>query len=229
MTISSAPLPRRRALHEQTYQLLRTCIFSGELAPGERLIETQLADKLQVSRTPIREAIRQLQQDGLVVAEPQGGARIVTLSSEDARQLYDCRLALEQLSVSQACMQAKDDELQRLEWFCDQAEKADQLRRSDLSLFQRLEADHQFHRYIAKISGNGWLLVLLDQIFDKMMLLRIQTTRYNPEVLEIRLEHRQVYEAIAQRRAEAAIAAIQAHLTASKRRVAQAVIDLQND
>ncbi|MEL6259962.1 MAG: GntR family transcriptional regulator [Cyanobacteria bacterium J06631_12] len=227
MAISSAPLPRRIALYEQTYQVLRTSIFSGELAPGERLVETRLAQQLQVSRTPIRDALRQLQQDGLATVDAQGNMRVTVLSSADAAQLYDCRIALEQLSVAEACRRLSTDELQHLKHLFEQAEKADQRQSSNLSLFQRLDADYQFHRYIAKVSGNVWLVTLLDQIFDKMMLLRIQTTRHDPDVLEIRMEHHQIFDAIAQRQPEMAVTAIHAHLSASKNRVVEAVIDLQ--
>jgi DNA-binding GntR family transcriptional regulator len=226
--ISSAPLPRRPALHEQTYEALRASIFSGELAPGDRLVETQLASQLQVSRTPIREALRQLQQDGLVTAEPQGGMRIIRLSQQDVVHLYDCRLALEQLSVTEACKQASEHQIRHLEQLFEQAEKADHYRTSNLSLYQRLSADYQFHHYIAEISGNSWLVTLLDQVFDKMMLLRIQTTRHDPGVLEIRMEHQPIFEAIAHRQSEAAVAAICEHLTASKARVARAVMALQD-
>lgn len=231
MAISSAPLPRRIALYEQTYQVLRTSIFSGELAPGERLVETRLAQQLQVSRTPIRDALRQLQQDGLAAADAQGNMRVTVLSSADAAQLYDCRIALEKLSVAEACRrlsanELQHNELQHLEHLFEQAEKADQRQTSNLSLFQRLDADYQFHRYIAQISGNAWLVTLLDQIFDKMMLLRIQTTRHDPDVLEIRMEHHQIFDAIAQRQPERAVTAIHAHLDASKNRVVKAVMDI---
>ncbi|MEM6452691.1 MAG: GntR family transcriptional regulator [Cyanobacteria bacterium P01_D01_bin.105] len=227
MAIPSAPLPRRIALYEQTYQVLRTSIFSGELAPGDRLVETRLAQQLQVSRTPIRDAIRQLQQDGLAAVDAQGNMRVIRLSSADAAQLYDCRIALEKLSVAEACRRLSADERQHLEHLFEQAEKADQRRASNLSLFQRLDADYQFHRYIANLSDNVWLVTLLDQIFDKMMLLRIQTTRHDPDVLEIRMEHHQVFDAIMRSQSEAAVVAIHNHLTASKDRVVKAVIDLQ--
>ena len=228
MTISSTPLPRPAALHEQTYQALRKSIISGDLEPGDRLIETQLARHLQVSRTPVREAIRQLQQDGLAIADPQGGMRIVTLSSQDAEQLYDCRIALESLSVAEACRLFRGGHLQHLEYLFEQAEAVDLDRTGDLSLFQRLNADYQFHHHIAENSGNSWLMTLLDQVFDKMMLLRIQTTRHDPNVLNIGQEHRQIFDAIARGQPEAAIAAVKDHLTASKRRVVAAIIDLQN-
>ena len=129
MVISSASISQRTALYEQVYQALRTSIFSGELMSGERLIETQLAEQLQVSRTPIREAIRQLQKDGLALPDLKGNMRIITLSSQDAMQLYDCRIALEQLSVTEACLHANNEDLQQLKHLYEQAERADQRRR----------------------------------------------------------------------------------------------------
>jgi DNA-binding GntR family transcriptional regulator len=223
----SNPLPRRESLHEQTYQALRTSILSGELSPGERLVETHLAQQLQVSRTPIREALRQLQREGLVTVDSSGGLRIISVSIADAIQLYDCRLALEQMAVQLACQEASDRALEALEQSVAQAERAVQRQTSTLNTFEMLNLDYQFHRKISESTGNIWLTGLLDQVFDKMMLLRVQTTRHNPGVLEICTEHRQICAAIATRSPDTAIAAIQSHLEASKQRVIQALQALQ--
>ncbi len=227
LVLSSKPIQRRRSLHEQTYQALRASILRGELAPGERLVETQLAQQLQVSRTPIREAIRQLQKEGLVTADASGGLCVTMLSTADAVQLYDCRMALEQLSVLGACDHATDAQLGRLEQSVAQAEAASQKPPSQDHFVELLALDYQFHRLIAESSGNQCLVSLLDQVFDKMALLRIQTTRHNPKVLEIRLEHRQIFETIARRDQAAAVQAIQAHLGSSRIRVSQAIEHLR--
>lgn len=219
LTPSVLPIQRSKSLHEQTYQALRSSILSGDLSPGERLVETQLAQQLHVSRTPIREAIRQLQKDGLVTSDGMGGLQVATISAADAAQLYDCRLALEKLAVTEACLQVDTAQLQRLEGYVLQAEQLMQTQTTDLKVMQLLDLDYGFHRLIAESSGNRWLVTLLDQVFDKMMLLRVQTARHNPDVLEIRIEHRQIYEAIAQHHVETAIEAIQSHLSASKDRV----------
>lgn len=217
MTLAVSPIQRSKSLHEQTYQALRASILSGDLLPGERLVETQLAQRLQVSRTPIREAIRQLQKDGLIASDGAGGLHVTTISITDAAQLYDCRLALEQLSVSGACLHANASQIEQLEAFVIQAEQLTQT--ANLKVMELLDLDYGFHRLIAESSGNRWLTALLDQVFDKMMLLRVQTTRHNPGVLEIRIEHRQIYESVAQRHAEQAVEAIQSHLLSSKDRV----------
>jgi DNA-binding GntR family transcriptional regulator len=216
-------LPRRASLHEQTYQALRTSILSGELAPGERLVETQLAKQLAVSRTPIREALRQLQREGLVVVDTSGGLRVISVSVADAVHLYDCRIALEQAAVREACLNASDRTLEELQQSVAQSERAVQREASTLNTFEMLNLDYQFHRQIAESTGNAWLTDLLDQVFDKMMLLRVQTTRYNPKVLEICHEHRQICGAIASRDSDTATASILAHLNASKSRVVNAL------
>lgn len=188
-------------------------------------METQLATRLQVSRTPIREAIRLLAHESLAIPDPSGVLRVATISAADAAQLYDCRLALERLSVLAACDQASAEQMGELHNIVLRSEAFPQ--NTLVSQSQLLELDYQFHRLIAQSSGNFWLVSLLEQVFDKMLLLRIQTTHHNPQVLEIRVEHRRILEAIAARSPEKAIAAIEAHLTASKMRVVREVQEIQ--
>lgn len=195
-------------------------ILSGELTPGQRLVEAQLARHLQVSRTPIREALGQLQRESLVMTDSDG-LHVATFSATDAAQLYECRIALEQVSVNAACHNATTAQLRKLQRLVEQSEKLADTKSSQMLNFQLLELDYQFHRLIAEMSGNLWLQAMLDQIFDKMMLLRIQTTQQNPSVLDIRKEHLYVYEAIAQRNSEVAVEAVINHLQAAKTRVVQ--------
>lgn len=212
-------IQRSKSLREQVYQALRKIILTGDLASGERIVETKLAEQLQVSRTPIREAIGQLQREKLIVSNPNGGFKVATLSISDAIQLYDCRIALEQLAVAGACELANSQQLQQLEQYVLSAEKLAESESVKPDSYQLLELDYRFHRLIAKSSGNQWLLTLLEQVFAQMALLRIQTTQHNPQVLEIRSEHRQISSAIAQRNPDLARQTIKEHLVASKARV----------
>lgn len=225
MNSSLRSIPRAKSLQEQTYLALRASILSGEILPGEKLVETQLAKKLQVSRTPIREAIRQLQRENLLTADTNGGVKVMVISVIDAEQLYDCRIALEELAVKEACNQATLAQIQKINKWLSKAEQLLESGFSQEKSAEMLEIDYQFHLAIVESSGNKWLIYLLDQVFDKMKLLRVQTTKYNPRVLEIRYEHSQVYEAIAKRDAETAVQLIRTHLLASKQRVIQ---ELQN-
>jgi DNA-binding GntR family transcriptional regulator len=229
LTLSPRSLQRSLSLQEQTYQALRSAILSGELVPGARLVETQLAKQLEVSRTPIREALRQLQQADLAMPDANGTLCVATFSQSDAMQLYDCRIALEQLSVVGACQNANQQQFEELDVLVMQAEKMVEGRRSHFTNYQLLDLDYRFHRLLAKSSGNLWLMSLLDQVFDKMALLRIQTMQNNPQVLEIRIEHRHIFEAIVGRDAAAAVEAIEQHLAASKTRVIREVQSLQEN
>ena len=212
-------IQRSKSLREQVYQALRQIILRGDLASGERIVETKLAKKLNVSRTPIREAIGQLQREKLIVSNPNGGFRVATMSIKDAIQLYDCRIALEQVSVAGACKLVNSQHLEQLEQYIIAAEKLAESNTGKANSFELLELDYQFHHLIAEIADNKWLLALLEQVFDKMALLRVQTTQHNPQVWEIRLEHRQIFEAIANKNADLARQSIEQHLTASKARV----------
>jgi DNA-binding GntR family transcriptional regulator len=216
-------LTRPQSLHEQTYQALRMAILSGELGSGHRLVETQLAKALQVSRTPIREALKQLHRERLVMADANGGLRVTQLTVEDAIHLYDCRISLEQLSVTEACRNIDLSQLSRLELVVAQAESMGDKPSHQLTNCQLLHIDHQFHRLLAEFSNNPWLVSLLDQVFAQMELLRMRTMQQNPKVLEIRQEHRRIYEAVAAKDTEQAVGAIVEHLSASKKRVIQEI------
>lgn len=225
MTLSAKNV-QRSTLHEQIYQALRDSILSGELAPGDRLVEMQIAEQLQVSRTPIREAIRQLQREELIAADEMGWLRVATVSSTEAQHLYDCRIALETLAITGACEHASQAQLKALKQLVEQAEKLVQQKTSKTTNNHLLEVDRQFHRTIAQSSGNTCLVSLLDQVFGKMALLRTQTTQHNPRVLEVRTEHQKIYEAIALHNPQAATNAIQEHLIASKKRVVEELENL---
>jgi DNA-binding GntR family transcriptional regulator len=209
-------MQRSPSLHEQTYRTLRAAILTGELVGGDRLVETQLAEKLKVSRTPVREAIRQLQRDNLITPNDQGGLQVAILSVTDAANLYDCRLALEHLSITGACHHATLDQLSQLEQIVT---KAEQSTHQGLTNSQLLQNDFQFHHLLAESSGNKWLVSLLTRVFDQMALLRMRTMEHNPGVLEIKTEHRYICQAVCERNSALAIEAIQSHLVASKHRV----------
>lgn len=215
----TSQLPQRsKPLYEQTYLALRSAILSGEISVDERLIESQLAQRFQVSRTPVREAIRRLQQENLLACATDGALYITKLSLHDAIRLYDCRIALEQLSVVGACENATAGQLKSIEQTVIQAENLAQ--RGHHQLQNRLlDLNFDFHRLIAQSSDNPWLVPLLEHLSSHTKLLRTQTLQTEPDITNIYKEHRQVYEAIARRDAPAAVKYIVEHLTASQQRI----------
>ena len=144
-------------LRDVVFQTLRKGILTGELKPGERLLEIHLADKLGVSRTPIREAIRKLELEGLVTMIPRKGAEVANITEKSLRDVLEVRRALDVLSVELACDRMTEDELIRLQAACEQFERA--LVTKDLT--QIAKADIAFHDIILESTGNGRLVQLV--------------------------------------------------------------------
>ena len=104
-----------KPLRDVVFETLRDAIIKQVLKPGERLMEIQLADEMGVSRTPVREAIRKLELEGLVVMVPRKGAYVAGVSMKDIHEVYEVRAALEMLAVSLAAERITDEELDALE------------------------------------------------------------------------------------------------------------------
>ena len=102
------------SLRDVVFRTLRQAILRGELKPGERLMEIRLANQLGVSRTPIREAIRMLELDGLVIMVPRKGAQVAQITEKDLNDVLEVRLGLEELAVKLACQRITESELQKL-------------------------------------------------------------------------------------------------------------------
>ena len=101
-------------LRDVVFNTLRQAILRGELKPGERLMEIQLANKLGVSRTPIREALRKLELEGLVNMVPRKGAEVADITEKSLRDVLEVRKALEELSVQLACEKITEEEIEEL-------------------------------------------------------------------------------------------------------------------
>ena len=218
------------SLNERIYLTLRASILAGKIGLGDRLVESQLAQQLAVSRTPIREAIRRLQQEQLLTTDSPDGVTIVEISLPSAISLYDCRISLEQLAVSDACQQATPKQVRALRQNLAEAEAVIKAGTGSGGLSKELQAqrslklldlNYEFHRLIAESSQNPWLIFLLDQLANQVKLLRLQTLQASVNVREIQSEHRQVVEAIACRDAAAAAGHIKQHLEISQTRIIQ--------
>ena len=102
-------------LRDVVFNTLRQAILKGELAPGERLMEIQLAERLGVSRTPIREAIRKLELEGLVLMIPRKGAEVAKISEKSLRDVLEVRRSLEELAIELACQRMNEEDIEKLE------------------------------------------------------------------------------------------------------------------
>src|SRR5699024_12276060 len=182
------------------FNTLRRAILRGELKPGERLMEIQLANKLGVSRTPIREAIRKLELEGLVLMIPRKGAEVAEITEKNLRDVLEVRCALEELAVQLACDRIDREELGGLHAAADHFR--DVLDSDDITLIA--QADEAFHDVIFTATANGRLIQLLNNLREQMYRYRIEYLKKKecyPQLL--RSEERRVgTEGSARRRPE---------------------------
>ena len=205
------PLKRRRLVDDAT-QALRDAILSGRLSAGSRLRQTDLAARLGISRTPIREALGRLQQEGLIELLPHGGVRVALLNLNEAVELYDLREVLDGLAARLAAHRADEAALGKIQKALGRMAQC--LERRDPN--QWFGAHVVFHEEILRASGNKRLQSL-------SAVVRLSIRHFHPLLLrtENRLadayrEHRGIYEAIAAHDAEAAERFARAHIANAK-------------
>lgn len=195
-------------LRDVVFNTLRRAILRGELKPGERLMEIQLANKLGVSRTPIREAIRKLELEGLVLMIPRKGAEVAEITEKNLREVLEVRCALEELAVQLACERIQEEEIVKLK---NAAENFRGVLDSD-DVTQIAQADEAFHDVIFEATDNSRLIQLLNNLREQMYRYRIEYLKKKdcyPQLLE---EHRMIIEAIEGRDKETATAVTWKHI-----------------
>ena len=157
-------------LRDVVFHTLRKAIMQGNLKPGERLMEIKLANRLGVSRTPIREAIRMLELEGLVVMVPRKGAQVASITEKDLKEVLEVRTGLEELAVKFACQRISEEQLQKLEEAARRFELA--VKHSQLS--ELAQADVEFHDCIYAAAGNDRLVQLIQNLSEQMYRYRIE-------------------------------------------------------
>ena len=165
-------------LFEAVAEQLRAAIVSGELRPGDKLPETELAQQFGVSRGPIREALRELSREGMVVDLARRGTLVSTVTLGDLIEVYDVREALETFATSLVIARATTSDLSRLRALSGVMQRA--WRSRSIPHAKRITADLDFHRAIHQIAGNARMLVLFDQLATQTSLLLRSAMETNP-------------------------------------------------
>jgi DNA-binding GntR family transcriptional regulator len=184
-------LHRSAPLYQQVYELLRQKILAGEYAPGESLQESRTAEMLRVSRTPVREALRQLEQEGLLVA--QGSERAIrNLTKEEFVELYTCRMALERLVAERAARFATDEEI------ADMADAIDEARAAVAAgdHVGVLSANTRFHDRMVESTRMAQLHQLMDTIRGPILVARRHVLTSKEVEAMICDEHATILDAI---------------------------------
>jgi DNA-binding GntR family transcriptional regulator len=203
-------VPRRsRSLREQAAEALRRAIVHGELGPGERLLEEELAEQLEMSRGPIREALRQLEQEGLVASFPYRGTVVAETSSAEVLQvLVPIRWTLEQFALDHALPLMGEAEFATLTGIVDEMEAA--AANSDLA--RVVELDMSFHRLLVERSGQFHSLQLWNLIAPRIRGLFYRMGPKHSSLKTIADQHRQLADALRAGELEPARAALREHI-----------------
>ena len=197
---------------DYVYQELRHRIITKQLKPGQRLPEVNIAVQMGVSRTPVREALRRLASEGLVLIIPNSGARLASPTRREMEDTYAVREQLECISVAIAATRISERNLRRLEDAILEEEKA--FEEKNLELY--LEVNENFHRIIAEASGNRVLAEFVENILARTNAYVVfydpfYDIEYNPSISQ----HKAIAQALREREREKAVDLMREHLKLS--------------
>lgn len=195
-------------LRDVVFNTLRQAILKGELAPGERLMEIQLAEKLGVSRTPIREAIRKLELEGLVLMIPRKGAEVARISEKSMRDVLEVRRSLEELAIELACQRMTQEEFKELE----KAKEAFSRAVAEGSAMEIAETDEAYHDIIYNSTNNTRLVQILNNLREQMYRYRLEYIKDEDKRQILLVEHNKIYRALCARHVEEAKQAMREHI-----------------
>jgi DNA-binding GntR family transcriptional regulator len=203
----SAPVNLAAQVHER----IKAEIFEFRLLPGERFTEGEIAARMNVSRTPVREALFRLQQEGYLEVLFRSGWRVLPLDFAQLDELYDVRIVLELAAVRRLCEQAERpalDELKRI-WLVPAAE-----RETDGLTVARL--DERFHEDLVAATGNREMARIHDDVTERIRIVRRLDFTQKPRIEATYMEHGRIVRAIVQRKADQAQLLLRSHIEASK-------------
>lgn len=205
-------------LRDVVFNTLRQAILRGELKPGERLMEIQLANKLGVSRTPIREAIRKLELEGLVLMIPRKGAEVAEITEKSLRDVLEVRRALEELAVQLVCEKITEEEIEELKAAAREFENV--LKDGDITKIA--EADVRFHDVIYMVTDNQKLIQLLNNLREQMYRFRVEYLKREEVRPQLLAEHEEIIATIERREKDTATKVVCEHIDNQ----VEAVIDI---
>lgn len=195
-------------LRDVVFNTLRQAILTGELKPGERLMEIHLANKLGVSRTPIREAIRKLELEGLVTMIPRRGAEVAQITEKSMNDVLEVRRELDAFCVVLACDRITEEGLTALKDACARFEAA--IKTKDVKKIA--QADVVLHDIIVEATGNQRLIQMVHNLSEQMYRYRFEYIKDTSQHERLVEEHRVIYESILNKDKETAAQAARTHI-----------------
>lgn len=195
-------------IRETVYQQLKHAVLTGAFNSGERLLERDIAEKLQVSRTPVREALQRLEAEGLLEALPKQGLAVKEYSDDDIREIYMIREALECLAAEFAAINATDSDISLLDALVEEMDQLD----NDADPVRITEVHRCFSEAYNRASHMPTLVHLIESLKDQVMRFRSVSLSTPERRMETRKEHKELLEALRRRDPERASALTHVHI-----------------
>lgn len=206
--IATGELPERMPLGQYVFEKLKQAIIRGEIAPGDRLVESRIAEALDISRTPVREAIHKLEREGLLKKLPKGGFLAMNLSKEDIKETFGIRSVLESYAAKLAALNHQEEELEPLE----EKIKEFQFQLDKGALDELTRINTEFHNLLYGLSKSPKLIKMINDLGD-------QIYRYRKIILKIsdmgqtsNEDHMEMLSAIKKRDTERAEILVREHI-----------------
>lgn len=204
-------------MHEQVAQQLRDLIFAGDLSPGAFVDETRLCEQLDISRTPLREALKVLTAEGLIRHEPRRGCFVNEVTEQDLDDIFPVIALLEGRCAYEAALQASDADIDALHALHDQLERS----AAHNNIQDYYAANYAIHEAIIAIAGNKWLAQVIRDLRKILKLARLQQLNAPGRLAQSLAEHMAIFAALKARDAQGAEAAMRTHLTRQREALRQ--------
>ena len=204
----------RPNLSDEVYNILSDRIISTKLQAGARLIEDELAQDLGISRTPIREALNRLAQDGLIELIPRKGAQVSQLKESDVEEIYDVRKVLEGLATEKAASLIEKKDIVQVEELIEKYESSPEKK---LEYF--LKADIKLHNLIISCCGNRRLIKILRSLHNFVESFRVLDAQYDRRLKQANREHKAIIRALLKKDAATARSLIEQHIENAKKHI----------
>lgn len=217
--LSKVNLNDYKPLREVIFNTLREAIIVGELKPGERLMEVKLAEKMGVSRTPVREAIRKLELEGLVEMLPRKGAHVADLSIKDIMDVLEVRSTLDGLASSLSALRITDEEIKELKHLLTQF--VNYVERDNMQGL--IKKDVEFHDIIYRSSRNDKLIQISNNLREQVQRFRVIYVKDYSSSRELIKEHTEICDAISRRDSGAAMDYANRHIKNQEETIIKAI------
>lgn len=206
----------RGHLRQSTYEAIKAMIVTGQLVSGHRVTELELVEQLQVSRTPVREALNRLQRDGLVIERPKTGFAVADFDETLLANAFNIRAELEVYATRLAVDRITADEIRALRDLVAACERPAQTAPMPKARLREMEIGIHIHRSIASFSGNTMLAELLHGLLDKCQVFVWMELTHLNDWKDARDDHAMIVEAIAARDADTACRETRRHILESR-------------